>query len=434
MTTETPDRSRPQDTDSCEPKVEASNDSGDGASKTGLAGYAKVLRTPGMTAWSAAVLCQRLPIAMSPLALVYVGHAATGSYGTGALLSGAFAFAEAGGAGVMGRRFDRRPASSELRLVLGVQAVALLLLGLLAVVPHLAAPVWALAALAAIAGAVASGAHGGLRALLVRTVERPAHQAALSLESTATTAVWAVGPAIVGLIAVLAGPAWPMVAIGVIAGLGVIVAGLMKDPGPGPVESVHSNLAHVVKLSWPALLQEGAVLACVGAAYSALPSLLQTLGTSPDLAGPLLAAFALAGIVGGLIYGSRRWPGAYRTQSVLLVLGITAAIAAAAVSPTVALMIIFVTVSGLLGTPALTARAAGVQEILPESTWAAGFSALYAAGGVGFGMAGIITALLLGPAGPRQALMACAVLAAVAAVVGAVGERRRAASVAAHEL
>lgn len=63
---------------------------------------------------------------------------------------------------------------------------------------------------------------------------------------------------------------------------------------------------------------------------------------------------------------------------------VTVIVAAAAVVSTTAATIIGLTIlSGLAGAPALTARAAGRQELLPERVWATGFSGLYAAGGVG---------------------------------------------------
>jgi hypothetical protein len=45
----------------------------------GLRTYRAVVRTSGMRAWTIVVVCQRLPIAMSPLALVYLGHLAGSS-------------------------------------------------------------------------------------------------------------------------------------------------------------------------------------------------------------------------------------------------------------------------------------------------------------------------------------------------------------------
>lgn len=394
--------------------------------ENGVRTYLKVLRTPGMSAWALAVLCQRLPIAMSPLALVYLGHAASGSFAIGALLAGAFAFAEALAAGVMGRRFDRKPAGRELQLVLGVQAVAFVLLGAPMAIFSGSLPIWVLAVLAAVAGAVASGAHGGLRALLVRSVPPATHQAALSLEATTTTLLWAVGPALVALLAVLAGPTWPTMILAVIAGFGVLTARALRDPGPSTDAEGTADGVRIWRLSWPALLQEGAVLMCVGAAYTGLPPLLEAVGSNADLAGPTLAVFAVAGIIGGLVYGSRRWPGAYRSQSVVLVLAITVAIASAAVLTTASGIIALVILAGLAGTPALTARAAGMQEMLPKSVWATGFSGLYAAGGVGFGVAGVITASLLEPAGTRAALLACVAIAALATLVSGIAEARMA--------
>jgi hypothetical protein len=385
----------------------------------GLRTYGAVVRTPGMRAWTLVVLCQRLPIAMSPLALVYLGHLAASSYAAGALLAAVFAAAEAVVAGPMGRRFDRRPARSELRLVLGVQAALLTALAGAALVQ---APVWVLLLLAAGAGGVASGAHGGLRALLVRTVAPATHHAALSLESTLTTLLWAVGPAVVGLVTLVAGAAWTVVLVAAIATAGALAAGTLADPGPAP--DGPGTRVRVWRRTWPALLQEGAVMVCVGAAYTGLPGLLESVGTDGAVAGPVLAVFALAGLAGGLAYGSRTWPGAYRTQSTVLVLAVTAVLGLAVVAPTAGLVGALVVLSGLAGTPALTARAAGVQQLLPEHAWAAGFSGLYAAGGVGFGVAGIVVAGLLDATGVRFAMLACVALAAVATVVGAAAEAR----------
>ncbi|GAA5084245.1 MFS family permease [Thermocatellispora tengchongensis] len=401
---------------------------GQSTADSGFRAYAKVVRTRGMRAWTFIVLCQRLPIAMSPLALVYIGHHAGSSYAVGALLAGAFAFAEALAAGVMGRRFDRRAAGPELRLVLTLQAAALFLLGVPALVQPGLLPVWALVVLAALAGGIASGAHGGLRALLLRTVDPSGHHAALSLESTLTTLLWAVGPAVVGLIALFAGEIWPTVVIGVIAAVGAVAAGALRDSGP--VSSGHEKAAdvRVWRLSWPALFQEGAVMMCVGAAYTGLPSLLELVGSDPGVAGPVLALFAGAGLIGGLIYGSRTWPGAYRTQSFALVLAVIVVVAVAVVTPTAATIITLLIISGFAGTPALTARAAGMQELLPERVWATGFSGLYAAGGIGFAASGIVVAALLEAAGIRVSLLVCVALAAAAALISGAAESRMARS------
>ncbi|WP_043636275.1 MFS transporter [Nonomuraea candida] len=384
-----------------------------------------------MSSWAFVALCQRLPIAMSPLALVYLGNEASSSYAVGALLAGAFAFAEAVAAGFMGRRFDRRPAGPELRLVLVVQTVALLLLAIPVLLQGDGVPVWLMVALAAIAGGVASGAHGGLRALLVRTVEPSIHHAALSLEATMTTLLWAIGPAVVGLVALFTGQVWPVVVIAAVAAIGAVGAGALRDRGPTPDAAAESRpRVRIWRLSWPALAQEGAVMLIVGAAYTGLPSLLEQVGTNPEIAGPTLAVFAVAGLIGGLIYGSRRWPGAYRTHSFVLVLALTAVSGLAVVSPVAAIIIPLVVLAGFAGTPALTARAAGIQELLPERVWATGFSGLYAAGGVGFGIAGAVIAALLEGAGIRTAMLICLAIAVLATIVSAIAESRMASAAA----
>jgi len=281
-------------------------------------GYLSVLRTPGMPAWFTVAVCQRLPIAMTPLALVLLGSEVANSFSVGALLAGIFALSEAAAASVMGRRFDRRPAAGELRLVLAVQGVALLLVVLVSQIFTGVTVVALMAVLAAIAGAIASGAHGGLRALVVRSVPPVVQHQALGLEATMTALMWAIGPAIVAGLALVGGAPATLIAPAVIALAGVLAAGALRDPGRAAVGEEQS----VWRRSWPAMLHEAAVLLVVGAAFTALPPLLRNLGADPDLSGLALGAFAVAGIIGGIGYGSRRWAAPYRVQILVLILAL----------------------------------------------------------------------------------------------------------------
>jgi hypothetical protein len=390
-------------------------------------GYLSVLRTRGMPAWFTVAVCQRLPIAMAPLALVLLGRDVTGSFSVGAALAGVFALAEAAAASVMGRRFDVRPAAPELRLVLGVQGMALLLTVVVSQVFTGATVVVLMAVLAAIAGAIAAGAHGGLRALVVRSVPADVQHQALGLETTMTALMWAIGPALVAALAVIGGAPATLIAPAVIALAGVVTAGALLDPGRAETPEQPES---VWRRSWPAMMHEASVLLMVGAAFTALPALLDTLGADPDLSGLALGGFAVAGITGGIIYGARRWAAPYRVQTMVLILALCAFIGAGALTGSVALVVAFLLLGGLSSTPALTARGAGLQELLPESQWSAGFSNLYAAGGIGFGLAGMLVAPLLAVVGPDVALTSCAVLAAALALVGTAAEKRGVARVA----
>lgn len=247
-------------------------------------------------------------------------------------------------------------------------------------------------------------------------------QAALSFEATVTSLMWAVGPAAVGGLAVLAGSTLPVVVIGVVAGAGVLAADRLHEPAP--VAADPDQTASPWGRGWPAMLQEAAVMLAFGTVTTALPALLAGLRASADLAGPVLAGLALAGMVGGTVYGMRTWPGAYRTQTVVLLLALAAVLVAISATPLVAVVAALVVAAGLLQAPALTARAAGLQELLPPSQWAAGFSGLYAAGGLGFGVAGFLVAPLLETTGPRLALLGGGLLAAMIAVAAGLVEAR----------
>ncbi|MFI6388153.1 hypothetical protein [Nonomuraea sp. NPDC050540] len=384
--------------------------------------YLAVLRSPGVGVWFAVLVCQRFPVAAAPLALVFLGHAATGSYAVGALLGGGHALAEAVAAGPLGRRFDRRPARSEIALVLGVEAAAFALLALLATASP-RAEWWTPAgmlALAGLGGAISAGAHGGLRALLVRLAPPERRVPALSLESVAGTTVWTVAPAVVALLAVV-DARLPILLMAAVAAAGALAGRRLLDPP----RTATAHRARLWRISWPAMAYDGAMMFAFGAVSLALPVLLAAHDADAALAGPVLTAYTLAGIGGGLLYGARAWPGTPPAQAALLSAGIGLALGAATLVPVLGLVVALFAVAGLLQTPALTARAVSLQDRLPESQWAVGFSGMYAAGGLGYGAAGMTVAWLVERVGAQPAIGLCVALSTLVALGSSVAERRR---------
>lgn len=126
------------------------------------------MRRPAWRRWTATSASCRLPIAMAPLALVLVGHNATGSFATGAIMASSYTFAEALSAPAAGRLLGR--AGDLRRGFAGSLAAAALILTGLGAVSLAGFPAVALIALSAVAGAAPSGGQGGLRATVTLTL------------------------------------------------------------------------------------------------------------------------------------------------------------------------------------------------------------------------------------------------------------------------
>ncbi|PAU75546.1 hypothetical protein CK498_16595 [Halomonas salipaludis] len=390
-------------------------------SAAGVAGYTRVLRTPGVPLWAFVLVCQRLPVTMAPLALVYLGHEITGSFAAGALLAGGHALAEALFAPWLGRRFDLRPANREAFLVLAAEAV--LYVGLFMFGSHLPFPV--VVVLAALGGGVAAGAHGGLRSLLQRLVPVSSRQAALSFEEAISAIIWSVGPMLVAGLIVVGTPSWPTLALGVAAVLGAVAA--LGLPAVTHDRRGTSGTKGVIRKIWPSITQDAATMFTLGSATVALPALLTDMGASEALPGFILGTAAAAGVAGGLIYGLRRWP-AQRIHASALVIVYCFVTATLALVPEWYLVAAIFVFAGLIEVPTLVSRALLVQEDLGESQWAFGFSAVYSGDGIGYGLAGILVAALLSSVGPAFAIGVCALaaglLSAAAATYDIVRARR----------
>ncbi|GGU92964.1 hypothetical protein GCM10010275_32750 [Streptomyces litmocidini] len=371
-------------------------------------------------AWSAVTVAGRLPVAMAPLALVFLVRERPGGYTLGAVLAAAYVLGEILAAPVLGMRMNAERARPQLAAGLAVGAAGFAGLGL-APGAHPAV----LAALALLAGAGPAAVPGGLRALLTSLVPERAVTQAMSMESVLTFAIWAAAPALTTGLALGVDPAVPLLSQGVLMGLSV--AGLWALPAgwSGAAREEGAAMRRALLRAWPVYVLGAAGLTLLALAELILPALLEQRGIGIGWAGPLLAGFSIGSAVGGFVYGLRgSWPGPLAVQSLVLVLAVAAGVALVAVLPWTAAIAVALVAAGLLQAPASLTRNLALRQVLPPSAIAAGYSVMYAAVGAGYAASGTLAGALLKVAAPSTAILWGVALTVLLAVIGAAGERR----------
>ncbi|MFF3948439.1 MFS transporter [Streptomyces sp. NPDC001902] len=381
--------------------------------------YRHVLIRPVLT-WGAVAVGARMPVAMAPLALVFLVRERPGGYTFGALLAAAYVIGEIVGAPLLGMRLAAERARPQLAVGLAAGTVGFAGLGVL---PD-AHPV-VLAGFAFLAGAAPAAAPGGMRQLLTSIVPERAVTQALSAESVLTFGIWAVSPAAVTGLALGVAPYTPLLLAAVlmaasVAGLWALPAGWRADHRDRGGES----MLRITTRAWPVYVTGAASLSLLALAELILPALLEHRGIALGLAGPLLAGFAAGSGVGSFLYGLRAgWPGRLPVQSLVLLLAVSACVALVAVLPSAPWMGAILLVAGVLQAGAMLTRNLQLRQVLPASALAAGYSVMYAAVGAGYAAAGSLSGALLRVVEPDVAILAGVGLTLLLTAVAAAGER-----------
>lgn len=377
------------------------------------------LATRPMLNWALVAVGARLPVAMAPLALVFLVRGRPGGYALGAGLAAAYVIGEVAGSAVLGIRLKPLRARSHLTAGLGLGACSFAGLGLL---PH--APVLVLGVFAVLAGAAPAAAPGGLRALLTSQVPASLVVQALSAESVLTYVVWTVAPALTVALA-LSIAAWlPLVLAAALmvtaaARLRAQPAGWKADSG----DREGSSMAQTLARAWPVYLTGAAAMSLLALAELVLPALLGQRALGAAWAGPLLAGYSVAAAFGAVLYGARRsWPGSVRAQSLVLLLGVTACVTSAAMASSLAWIAAALVLAGLLQSGVQLTRSLSLREALPPSAHAAGYSMMYAATGVGYAASATLAGAAQRAAPPSIAILAGCGLTLLLTVASAVGE------------
>jgi MFS family permease len=383
--------------------------------------YRGLLAIAGVPRLTWAVLLSRVATSMLSLSLLVTTTRLYG-YAAAGLLLMVYALGTAVVGPVRGRLADRHEPRTVMLSLLAGHAVAYagLLVGLLA-----AAPVPAVAVAAAALGLSVPPAGPVVRGLWPTIVPADGLPTAYAFDAALNTATFLAGPMIAGGLLLVMAPPLVVGATGAVKLCGdalVAIAPTLRRRGPTPAPGDRSFFGP---------LADGRVRLLLGIilvdtfTFGALEVAAVAAASGQGGAGVFTSALALGGVVSGLAYGARTWPGGARTQLVVLHGGGAAVLAAGALGgwPLVLVAAVFL-LYGLVNGPAETLKQMLVGDIAAEGQRIEAFAWVFSVMWAGFGIGTTVAGRLAGDGETGPPLYVAAAAQVVVAVVVVAGLRR----------
>ncbi|MFH9739584.1 MFS transporter [Streptomyces roseolus] len=347
---------------------------------TAHGGYRDILRAPHALRLLTGTLVGRLPNGTGPVAMTLFVREQGGSYTLAGGLVAAYGLANAVGQPLLGRAVDLKgqPRVQLPAAVLSALGMALFALAGTGNLPLAYAAV-------VLAGFFTPPLEGGLRALWPSVLGREdrVHRA-YALDAVAQEVMFTVGPLLVTLLVALWSPAAALLVInllGVLGALSVVLSEPSRAWRSAPRE------AH-----WLGALRSPGLLALLGSFFFvglALGSITVAAvayaddrGT-PSVYGWLMAALGLGALLGGVLYGARRWAGAPERRLRVLVALLALCYLPLTLMPGPVAMSGLAALSGFFLAPVLACAFIVVDRHAPAGTVTEAFSWLVTTFGVG---------------------------------------------------
>lgn len=393
--------------------------------------YVSVLRRPAAR-WSyVAAFVARLPVSMTPLSLLILVETTTGSYAQGGLVSGAYALGAAASAPLWGRALD---AGSHRPVFAATGLSSAVFLGASWVATELQLSLLLIAGLALCVGLVFPPVTPAMRVAWQRLVPDSADAlgAAYALDAVAVEALFVIGPLLVGAL-YGGGAALPILATCLCYALGGV--GYALSPAGGT--RGRKSAATAERAAGGVILRQGVLSVVIvagalaigfGQMDVALTSTAQAISSRGVVLGLLFAAVAGGSIVGGLLFGSRRWnqPPHHLLAGSLAGFCAGLAVAGLALWLTIPPMLLLpiLALAGLFISPSLLVMQLMIDRALPADRTSEGqawlASVLTAGGAIGMALGGVWADM--GP--PTIVFFASAATLAVGSVAATVARHR----------
>jgi MFS family permease len=386
---------------------------------SGTARYAAVLRTPHVTPLLVASMLARLPYGLFGLAVILYLAEARGSYAVAGMVNGAFAVGAAIGVPWQSRLIDRL---GQRRVLLPAAVVDAGATGLLIALTEAGAPSAALAACGLVGGLAVPNIGGSIRTLWTTLLDKRDDllPAAFALDSVAIELLFTLGPLLAAVIVTVASPVAALVTSAACVVVGTVMF-VTRPPSrewrPHAEAGSHGRLGALRSAGVRTIVLSSLPVGfCFGAVEISLPAFAEDHGAR-ELAGVLLATWAVASAVGGLAYGARHWrrplSTVYLRLSILLPLGYLPAL----LSPSIAAMALLILPAGLLIAPLGAAGNQLIGRVAPAGAATEAYAWPVTAILVGFAVGSSLGGVLVEVADWRACFVAAAVSAAVGAVV-----------------
>lgn len=367
--------------------------------------YVELVRVPGVLNLTASQLFARLPLGMLSLAILLHVQNRTGSF---AVAGAAVACVSVGEALAM-------PATARLTGRLGMVAVlstaavangaSMLALAFAGSVP------WVLMLLGLLIGASVPPLMPVVRALYPQLVSRDGVRALFALDTTAQELIWVIGPVLATFLASAVATSIPLVASAAIT-IGGTIWFLVSARRLRPRITKNTTRFGTVLANRAVILAMVASLALVASFLALEVGIVAGMGSAGVTAGAAIAVASVGSLVGGLVFGHRRF-GLLGLVSALLVVSIGTTLYG--IVDGLALQFAALFLSGLGFAPALSALYFMVSSQIDEhaATEAFGWlnSAALVGGAIGTAIAGIAT----DRHGPSGAVVVSVILSVIAA-------------------
>lgn len=358
----------------------------------------------------AASLLARAPQGMAPLSLVLLTQERTGSLAAAGAASGAWGLGIAVGQPLWARPAGRGRAGAVVARVAVAQAVVL---GALALVPW-DSP-WPGIAAAGLAGLLGAPVTSVARSLWPDLATGPrALDRLFTVDATAQEVIWIAGPALVGGLVFMSGPAAAALATALAGGLGAWWFARTLAPLWRTHPAVHGSERFLGRLLVP-WLALSVMAVGLGLTEVAVPAVALLEGHR-SLAGPLLAGWSLGSMAGGLAAARRPSAAepAARVTWLLLLLAGSSLLTTATWTAGLGWFALVLFVSGLALAPTL----ASVYNVVSRTAPASRRTEAFAVGST-FVLTGLATGTALGGAlserSPTDAFLAATAAYASAA-------------------
>ena len=356
------------------------------------------------------------------LGIVLLARDATDSFADAGRVAAAFGLANAVGAVTQGRLMDRLGQPRVLRTAAAVHVVALA--GLVTAARE-GTPAWVLALCAAVGGASLPQVPAAMRSLWSTLVSDPEQRAtAYALVAIVFEVAVVTAPAIVAVIAAVASPEAAVLVAAALALAGAI--GFAATTGSRGWRGERHDVGWLGPLAAPGMRTVFVVVAAFGAALGVLQVALPAFGAergSAEEGGLLLVALSCGSLAGGLVYGSRPWPGvlARRLWVLLLALGAGCALLAVADSYTTLAVLLFV--CGLLIAPVVVVGSTLLDTVAPSGTATEAFAVMIMGIVAGSAAGNALAGAIVDAASYEAAVLSAAGLAALGAAITAARRR-----------